>query len=228
MILFEIVGTEHNQVYQDLEIENGTRQYDFLRSVVGASLAVQRPFLSSHIIKALNFHAITCLHTNAGEYRPCPVSVGNHVPPDHYRVEALMDDFVNIVNRSWETADPIALSALVLWRLNYIHPFINGNGRTARAASYFVLCVKAKQWLPGATILPELLRRERDRYVEALRKGDESFKAGSLDLGDLFALISELLAEQLASATPTPEPPVADAENGGEQPLGAVVPPQGN
>ena len=69
------------------------------------------------------------------------VKVGNHVPPEHYRVPALMDDFVNEVNRNWEKTDPVVLATYVLWRMNHIHPFINGNGRTARAASLFcALC----------------------------------------------------------------------------------------
>jgi prophage maintenance system killer protein len=198
MVVFEIVGnSEAHPIYRSLEIDNGNRQYSFLESMVGTSLKVQRPFLSSHIIKALNFHAITCLHTFAGEYRPCPVIVGNYSPPDHYRIQSLMDDFVNSVNRNWETADPIALACLVLWRLNHIHPFINGNGRTARAASYFVLCVKAGGWLPGQTILPELLRTNRDRYVAALQVADSSYVSGTLDLSELHKLMSELLDRQI-------------------------------
>jgi len=209
MILFELTGSEQHPVYQDLEISNGNRQYDFLRSIVLASLGIQRPFLSSHILKALNFQAITCLHTNPGEYRPCPVKVGDYQPPEHYRVPALMDDFVNFVNRSWENADPVSLSVYVLWKLNHIHPFINGNGRTARAACYFVLCVKAGQWLPGTTILPELIRRERTKYVEALQQADESLKTGTLDLTALHALVSELLTEQLdgGDQPEAPNPP---------------------
>jgi hypothetical protein len=66
------------------------------------------------------------------------------------------------------------LAWMALWRLNYI-PFINGNGRTARAASYFVLCCKAGGWLPGNPILPELLRQNRPAYVAALQKADASF-----------------------------------------------------
>lgn len=200
MILYEILGTEESAIYQDLQISNNIRQYDFLRSIVGASLAVQRPFVSSHILKALNFQAITCLHTNAGEYRPCPVTVGIYNPPEHYRIQALMDDFVNVVNRNWESGEAVALATFVLWRLNHIHPFINGNGRTARAVSYFVLCLKANQWLPGVTILPELLRRERDRYVAALQVADASLSVGALNLEALHALVSELLKEQLDSA----------------------------
>ncbi|RON55978.1 hypothetical protein BK665_08455 [Pseudomonas frederiksbergensis] len=208
MILFELCGgTEQDPVYQELEVSNGNRQYDFLRSIVGAALATQRPFLSTHIIKALNFHAITCLHTNAGEYRPCQVYVGKHTPPDHYRVEALMDDLVNMVNRNWEQSDPVALSAYVLWRLNHIHPFINGNGRTARAACYFVLCVKSGSWLPGTTILPELICRDRDEYVVALQRVDESLTQGPFDLSPLHELLSKLITEQLSTQHPPAENP---------------------
>jgi fido (protein-threonine AMPylation protein) len=207
VILFELTGAESHPVYQYLEVSNGNRQYDFLQSIVYVAVAIGRPFLSEHIIKALNFQAITCLHTNAGEYRPCAVEVGTHKPPDHYRVDALMEDFVNLANRNWDGSDPVTLAAFVLWRLNYIHPFINGNGRSARAASYFVLCLKLGGWLPGKTILPELLRRERPAYIEALQKADESILSGNLDLSALHTLLSNLLAEQINGTTQQPSPP---------------------
>jgi fido (protein-threonine AMPylation protein) len=201
VIVFDLVGDdEHHATYRALTAENCHRQYSFLRSVVEASLAVGRPFLSSQVLKALNFQAIACLHAYAGEYRPCQVFVGDHEPPPHYRVQALMDDFVNTVNREWEAADSVGLAAFVLWRLNWIHPFINGNGRTARAACYFVLCVKAEQWLSGATILPELILREQRRYELGLRHADESMAAGAVDLSPLHALLVELLEEQIAGA----------------------------
>ncbi len=200
MILFELVGSEDHPAYQSLAVSNGLRQYDFLHSIVEAAGAVGRSWLSSQIIRSLNYHAITCLHTNAGEYRPCQVTVGDHQPPAHFRVAALMDDFVNNVNRMWSETDPVVLAAFVLWRLNHIHPFINGNGRTARAACYFVLCLHHGKLLPGKTILPELIKRERGAYVEALRKADASFAAGALNLSDLHALLAQLIDEQIASA----------------------------
>lgn len=55
MILFELTNSEQNPVYQELAVSNGNRQYDFLRSIVHAAVAIQRPFLSAHIIKALRF-----------------------------------------------------------------------------------------------------------------------------------------------------------------------------
>ncbi|MFT7594075.1 MAG: hypothetical protein ACI8R4_001393 [Paracoccaceae bacterium] len=197
MILHELTGSEEHPAYQALEITNGERHYSFLQSIIAASLAVGRPFLSQTVIKAINFHAIACLHTNPGEYRPCQVTVGDYIPPQHHRVAALMDDFVHIVNRQWDSTDAVELSSFVLWKMNSIHPFINGNGRTARAASYFVLCVKLGGWLDGDRILPELLRSNRPEYVAALKLVDASAKTGNFDLAPLHAIISRLLSEQL-------------------------------
>ena len=197
MILFELTGSEQHPAYQALEISNGERHYSFLQSIVAASLEVGRPFLSQYVLKAINYHAIACLHTNAGEYRPCEVVVGTHVPPQHFRVAALMDDFVNMVNRQWEKEDPVVLATFVLWRLNHIHPFINGNGRTARAASYFVLCMKTGGWLEGDVILPELIRQNREEHVEALRAVDQSYTAGKLDLSPLHEMLVRLLKQQI-------------------------------
>src|SRR3954468_22425030 len=128
-----------------------------------------------------------------------PSSFGQHIPPEHYRVPALMDDFVNEVNRNWSTVDAVVLATYVLWRLNHIHPFINGNGRTARAACYFILCIAAGGWLPGETILPELIRQNHDEYTDALVAVDASLAAGVFDLSALHAFVSRLIEEQLNS-----------------------------
>ena len=196
MFVHDIVGSEANPVYQNLSIENLDRQLSFLRSVVLASNGIGRPLLSMEVIKALNYHAIACLHAYAGELRPCGVKVGDYVPPDHYQVPALMEMFIDEVNRSWDAADPVVLAAYVLWKLNRIHPFINGNGRAARAACYFVLCLKMGGWLKGDPILPDLLKRDRDDYVAALKEVDASLPSGQLNLSPLHLLLVKLLNEQ--------------------------------
>jgi Fic family protein len=108
-----------------------------------------------------------------------------------------MDDLVNQVNRHWDALDPVELTSFVLWRLNHIHPFINGNGRTARAACYFVLCVKLNGWLDGDPILPQLLHENRPEYVAALKAVDASAAAGGTDLSPLNEIIAKHLTTQL-------------------------------
>ncbi|MBV9180292.1 MAG: Fic family protein [Acidobacteria bacterium] len=60
------------------------------------------------------------------------------------------------------------LAAYVMWRLNWIHPFVNGNGRTTRAVSYYVLCAKLEVYIPGVTTVPELIGHNKDPYYKAL------------------------------------------------------------
>jgi hypothetical protein len=203
VILFDLSSSEANPVYQSMAIANGDRQFSFLQSIVLAALASDQHFLSDTILKALNFHAIACLHTSAGMYRPCAVEVGSYKPPPEFQVPGLMENFVNSVNRGWETADPVTLAAFILWRLNHIHPFINGNGRTARAASYFALCVKLGGWLPGTPILPARLKINDPEYLAAIRAADASISVGMLDLSALHMLITRLLEEQIGGAQPS-------------------------
>ena len=176
--------------------DNLQRHYDFLSSVVNAAIALQRPLLSESLIKALNFHAIVGLHHEAGQYRSHGVVVGSHEPPAYYRVEPLMDDMVNELSWKWESTDPFVLAAYALWRINYIHPFVNGNGRTARAVCYFILCVKSGGLLRGNNILPEMLRQEPMRtthYVPALKAADDG------DAVPLTNLIRYLVSQQVAN-----------------------------
>ena len=123
------------------------------------------------------------------------------MPPPYFQVPGLMENFTNLINRSWETSDPVELAAYILWRLNFIHPFINGNGRTARAAAYFALCVKLGGWLPGTPILPARLKQNDPEYIAAIRAADTSLGTGRLDISVLHGLISRLLEEQIAGAT---------------------------
>ena len=203
MILFELCGeTETHPIYQSMALSNGERHYSFLQSAVEAALKMEGgDLLSQTVIKAINYHAIACLHPYAGEYRPCEVHVGNRHCPMPHRVSSLMDNFVDTINRHWETADPVTLAAAIISRLNYIHPFINGNGRTARATGYFALCLKMGRWLPGSTILPELLRREYDQYIKAVIHSHKVPTPGQHDdrFDPMISLLNDLLVEQFNS-----------------------------
>ena len=67
-----------------------------------------------------------------------------------------MDQFLSVIHENWTTIDhPTLLPAYALWRLNWIHPFIEGNGRTARAACYYLICLRNGGLLPGIKIVPE-------------------------------------------------------------------------
>lgn len=95
------------------------------------------------------------------------------------------------VNDNWAEKAPLHLSAYIMWRLNWIHPFDDGNGRTSRAVSYLLLCVRLGYRLPGVQTIPELIASAKVPYYDALEKADD----GSLE--PLEQLLSAHLATQL-------------------------------
>lgn len=204
MIVRELVRDESDPRYETLEAANTLRQFGFLVSLIETAITLKQVWLSQKVIKSLNYHAIACLHDYAGEYRPCFVELGDdpeaHKPPPPFAIQAQVDQFVNQVNANWGDTDPFTLSAFVLWRLNHIHPFINGNGRTARAAAYYVLCLKMGGSLPGNKTLPELICENRSDYMSALKTADQSCKSGpAVNLGPLAELLRQLLVKQQAT-----------------------------
>lgn len=204
MILFELLGrSEAHPVYHELAVSNLARHYDFLKSLITAAVRAEHRRLSHEIIKALNYHAIACLHHHAGQHRPGAVVVGEgedaYHPPDHDAVPELMDDFVTDVNGRWVGADPIQLAAYCIWRLNNIHPFVNGNGRTARAVGHYVLCVQMGGPLPGR-MLPVLIKDRRDEYVRLLRQIDGADEDDPQRLEGLSRFIGRLVSQEIARA----------------------------
>lgn len=108
------------------------------------------------------------------------------------------------VNDNWDKTSAVHLSAFVMWRLNWIHPFTDGNGRTSRAASYVVLCAKARSLLPGSETIPEQIVANRRPYYEALEAADAVFdneKAfSSKTVEKMENLLGAMLAKQLRGA----------------------------
>ena len=83
-----------------------------------------------------------------------------------------------------------------MWRLNWIHPFDDGNGRTSRIVSYVVLMISSDFILPGTPTIPDQIVSDRRGYFNALDQADE---AGRLDVTAMEELLSGMLARQLAS-----------------------------
>jgi Fic family protein len=84
-----------------------------------------------------------------------------------------------------------------MWRLNWIHPFADGNGRTSRITSYVVLTVKSGFILPGYPTVPDQIVSNRNRYFAALDEADAAWAEERMDVSAMERLLAGMLATQL-------------------------------
>lgn len=140
-----------------------------------------------------------------GEYRREPVVVAAdgiviHAPPHHDEVPDRVNTLFLDLKAMWQTATPEEVGAFLLWKINWVHPFKNGNGRTARAFCYACVALKYGFILPGTSTLIELVMQNRMQYQEVLKHADDSFAAtGAADLGPMNAFVERLVREQFLS-----------------------------
>lgn len=185
------------------EAENGLRQFDSVVGLVERYVAEKWKFaLRVSIILGLHRDALIGIHGLAGNFRPSTVQIrgSKHIPPDSFRVPELVEELCDYVNENWTSATAVHLAAYVLWRLNWIRPFADGNGRTARALSYLILCMKMGGRLPGVRTIPDMIAENKTPYYQALEAADQSLSSGWVDLSQLEELMGDLLAAQLVSA----------------------------
>ena len=184
------------------EAENGLIQFDGAMRLVEMHLDPERPFkLRLSMILDLHRMALQDIHPLAGNFRPADVSIeeSEHQPVERALVPQLLEGMCDHVNDNWDTKSALYLSAYVMWRLNWIHPFADGNGRTSRVVSYVVLCLKLGSRLPGKNTIPDQICVNREPYFNALEKADKADKEGRIDLSAMETLLEGMLAKQLVS-----------------------------
>jgi Fic family protein len=185
------------ELFDRVQEQNLIRQYDLLTNCIEIGLKQGPTALDKYTLWALNHVAVANISQFGGRFREEPIYVGNHIPPHFKDVPDLMDRFISTIHENWYNWTPTELAAYGLWRLNWIHPFIEGNGRTARATCYYLLCVRSESLLPGRRIVPERIRDNREGYVSGLRAADKAWFAGNLDFTELEAYLAGLLEAQL-------------------------------
>jgi Fic family protein len=60
-----------------------------------------------------------------------------HYPPESGKILAMIDDLIAFANEDEEFIHPIVRAIILHFLIGYIHPFNDGNGRTARAIFYW-------------------------------------------------------------------------------------------
>ena len=182
-------------IYHSNALEGNTMTLSMTRAIVETRMAVQGKSLQEHnevlgLDEALKFinsslvrkpgkittDDILGIHlrvlgnvhpVEAGKYRVTQVFVGDHVPPNPTEVDKHMNDMNDwLVSEEPEILHPIEFAALAHYKLVYIHPFTDGNGRTARLLMNTILM--------RAGFPPVIIRfQDRHEYYETLNQANQ-------------------------------------------------------
>jgi len=183
----------------EAEARNGLLQFDTGVEAVQTALERGSFKLRLSLILSLHREALRGISHYAGNFRPAGVDIkgSKHQPPGAHLVPELVEEMCDYVNENWENATPIHLAAYIMWRLNWIHPFADGNGRTSRILSYVVMSIRAQAVLVGSPSMPAQIVENRNPYFEALDAADAAYRDGRIDVSKMEQLLSEMLAKQL-------------------------------
>lgn len=163
-----ITEAYYKHIYHSNAIEGNTMTLSMTRAIVETRMAVPGKSILEHnevlgldeamkfingsllqkqekltLDDVLEIHRRVLGHAHpleAGRFRNTQVFVGDHVPPGPMDIEKHMSEFNNwLLSREPEILHPIEFAALAHYKLVYIHPFTDGNGRTSRLVMNSIL-----------------------------------------------------------------------------------------
>lgn len=142
-------------------------------------------------VNILNLHNLFYRHIdadNAGSYRSKNVIItgSEFVPPSHKKVSELMHHFACSIPELRKNHHPVEFAALLHKELVTIHPFMDGNGRTARLLMNLALIQDGYV----ITIVPPIVRND---YIYALKQSQIDPK----DDKPFINFISEMVYESM-------------------------------
>ncbi len=162
MVVEEGLTVQGKSLNEHQEAINHAEAFDFIQTLVSK----KREDLTAGDI--LDVHSIILNKiddTNKGKYRNIAVRLrgSETILPNPLKVSELMDEFVRWL-QSENNDHPIKIATDAHFKLVSIHPFIDGNGRTARLLMNLLLMQVGYP--------PAIVRKEdRSMYINSLEKG---------------------------------------------------------
>lgn len=140
---------------------------------------------------------------NAGQYRKTNVRIAGAtlIPPEAWDVPQRMSDWENWLKEAERAMHPVEVAALAHHQLTAIHPFVDGNGRTARLVMNLILF---RAGYPPAVIL----RANRQQYYRVLSQADAGKPAPLVNF--VGRAVDHSLTLYLEACAPKTERPSAD------------------
>src|SRR3990167_2553926 len=184
LVVEEGITVEGKSIQEHLEAINHAKAFDFIQKKLidkNRQDITQQDILDIH---HMILHKIS--DADAGRYRTVAVRLrgSQTILPNPLKVPDLMEEFTQWLNGS-NLDHPAKIAADAHYKLVSIHPFVDGNGRTARLLMNLLLM---QLGYPSAIIRKE----DRSVYINSLEKAQTKD-----DLADYYTLIFEAIDRSL-------------------------------
>ena len=155
-----------------LEAMGHSEAYDFMLALTSKS-----SFDEDDLRKLHRFFYYHIDESNAGKYRKEKVIITgtSFIPPLPNKIALEMSTFIKEFRTALKNSHPVLAASFIHREFVRIHPFVDGNGRTARLLMNLVLFNKGY----SITIIPPILRSE---YINCLIIGHETTHYEKFDL----------------------------------------------
>lgn len=170
LVLSEGITIKGKSLKDHLEAKNHHEALEFIFEQVEHD---SQHTISEHLIRELQSLVIGSIDRSiAGTYRNVEVAItaSRHKPPLATEVPGKMADLVKWFRKEQHRLNSIELAAILHHKLVNIHPFADGNGRTARLLMNIVL-------LQAGYPLVIILKNDRRKYYDTLSLAD----SGNID-----------------------------------------------
>ena len=160
-----------------LKPEEEVRNYFLALNLLEEKIKSREPFSKRMILEVQKMVEKGASKEKIGLRGPMPLGVlfavydtqtgaPEYIPPEYSDIDPLLDELVEYVNKSDD--HPLIKAAIVHYQLVTIHPFEDGNGRTARLMSGYVLDYYGYGF-KGIGSLEEYFAYDIDEYYSALQ-----------------------------------------------------------
>lgn len=165
LVINEGITIKGKSLEDHIEAKSHKEALNYLYELISRKKKV--PF-SEVLIRS--FHQIVTEYIDkewAGQYRNSLVRISgtNYIPPEAIDVPKQMAELISWAKKNRNKIHPVELAATIHYKLVAIHPFFNGNGRTARLTMNIVL-------MQSGYPLAIILKNDRKRYYDTLSKAD--------------------------------------------------------
>jgi Fic family protein len=166
LVVGEGITVKGKSLKDHLEAKNHYEAIQYLYELIEHE---KRHTLSEQLIRSI--HQLIVKESDAqiaGNYRTGAVMItgSKHRPPSAIQVPILMNELILWVKKNEKKLNPIELASIFHHKITHIHPFFDGNGRTARLAMNILLMQKG---FP----LVIILKQDRKKYYSTLEKADK-------------------------------------------------------